>query len=231
MSKKILAENHKTCKDCQLGKPISDFYHIKLSSGRIGVYTQCKFCFNTMNNVHRRTQTGRIKAMYHKQRASCRKRNHLYPTYNKIELTEWLYDNGFYALWCQWNWSDYHVDFSPSVDRLEDSKSYSFDNIRLITWWENNNKRRRSVQQFKDGKLINTFGSIADATRHLQLNSRSIPKCLSGKQNTAGGFTWGIFKINILIYLHSIIIILNSHRGIIISSRYRNSDIGVKSMT
>lgn len=47
----------------------------------------------------------------------------------------------------------------------------------------------KPIAQLKDGVLINTFPSIAEATRQGYSNS-AIFKCLSGKQNKHKGFTW-----------------------------------------
>lgn len=62
---------------------------------------------------------------------------------------------------------------------------------------ENSNKRKRTplpsnaepVDQFtKDGKLVQTYESIAKAKR--ETNILNISACLSGKQKSAGGYIW-----------------------------------------
>jgi hypothetical protein len=45
----------------------------------------------------------------------------------------------FKVLYKNWVKSGYEKNFRPSVDRLDSTKGYSFDNIRLVTWKENNN--------------------------------------------------------------------------------------------
>lgn len=50
-------------------------------------------------------------------------------------------------------------------------------------------KRRKPVIALKDGKQIR-FNSIAEASEKTGANRTCISLCLSGKQNTCGGFRW-----------------------------------------
>lgn len=53
-----------------------------------------------------------------------------------------------------------------------------------------NEKKRTVVQYSLDGKYINTYASIADATRKTNIRSSSIGSCCRGEYHHAGGYKW-----------------------------------------
>ena len=53
-----------------------------------------------------------------------------------------------------------------------------------------NNKSVMVKQIDKNGETLNTFSSIADASRFLNISKKSIRNAVHGKQKTAGGFFW-----------------------------------------
>lgn len=70
-----------------------------------------------------------------KQRS--KRRGHPMPNFTRKEFVDWLWSSGL---------GDYHADYvasefdkwkKPSVDRLDNSKPYTLDNIRLVTWKDN----------------------------------------------------------------------------------------------
>lgn len=58
--------------------------------------------------------------------------------------------------------------------------------------WSGNNHRARQVEQYDfDGNYIQTYPSIADAARALDISVSNISGCAGGKNySTAGGFIW-----------------------------------------
>lgn len=50
--------------------------------------------------------------------------------------------------------------------------------------------KRKEVEQYKDGILINTYSSIKEASIAVQISHCSISDCCRGKQKTAAGYTW-----------------------------------------
>jgi hypothetical protein len=77
--------------------------------------------------------------------------------------------------------SGYLHQLRPSVDRKDDSKPYTLDNIQIMTWAENSQKaadakkagllnaNQRPVSAFtKDGKLHKHYVSIMDAVRDVK---------------------------------------------------------------
>ena len=130
-------------------------------------------------------------------RANCKKRGHEYPFWhNSKSLLLWLESNdNFEELYKSWVDSGYEKDLTPSIDRLDNSKTYTEDNIELVTWSENNNRGREYQRNtskhgavsvyYKTGEYIDTFPTIKTAERALEVNN--LHKTLSGERNHANG--------------------------------------------
>ncbi len=105
-----------------------------------------------------------------------------------------LYDNWVHSNWDIW--------LRPSVDRLDNAKGYSFDNIRLVTWLDNWDKdifknikkayesnRKKVIQMDKDGNIIGRFNSTREV-RKLGFDPTGIARCCRGGVNTSYGYKW-----------------------------------------
>jgi hypothetical protein len=175
----------KICKICKKEKPITDFYS-----------TYCKVCSNEKNKEYRHTLNGFLRNVYDHQRRSSKKRRHQPPAYTFKELSRWFVSQpNWEDLWLKWENSNYLKDLRPSIDRLDDSKGYSFDNIRLITWRENYmkeiEKQKVKVNQYDlEGNYIKTFESIHDADRHTNIDYRNIQAVCKGERKTADFYQW-----------------------------------------
>ena len=106
-------------------------------------------------------------------------------------------------LWQDYQDSNHARDYAPSIDRLEDSKPYTLDNIRLTTWYDNNTKARQHhkegilaagvpkravIAQFPDGS-IQEFISAAEAGRQTNTEKNNIGRaCRTGIR--ANGIYW-----------------------------------------
>ena len=61
--------------------------------------------------------------------------------FTNIEFLEWIMNHDDYKrLYTEYINNNRDRNIAPSVDRLDDYKSYSFDNIRLTTWKNNKDK-------------------------------------------------------------------------------------------
>jgi hypothetical protein len=49
---------------------------------------------------------------------------------------------------------------------------------------------KKIAQYSKNGKLIKTFNSIADASREYNISTTNISKCCKGKRHSAGKYIW-----------------------------------------
>ena len=152
-----------------------------------------------------RTKKGLVTQMYSQQKRSSKSRGHQPPQYTKEELSEWLFNQPhFNFLYEIWKANDYRTSLKPSIDRFNNYKGYSLDNICLVAWSLNNrrgtqntktgidNKQSYRVQQIDiaNGNIINTFHSIMEAERRTGISNSNISLVLSGKRNKAGGFIW-----------------------------------------
>ena len=161
-----------------------------------------------------RSKEGKLAHTYQQQKQRCRKKGWPQPTYSQDELISWGMSNPkYHSLFDAWKSSGYRKELSPSIDRLDDYKSYSLDNIQIVTWEENNHKGRLwrvegkntknslAVDQLDiNGNFIKRFPSIISAARELKIDDSKIGAVCRGlpvkKGNrfstprTAGGFKW-----------------------------------------
>lgn len=191
----------KRCSKCGESKPLDDFYKNNKKSNKHRA--ACKVCQNYITKVSNRTLDGLISMIYRGQVRGSKIRNHCRPNYSKKELKLWILSQpNFNDLHNQWVKSNYKKDLKPSCDRIDDYKSYSLDNIKLVTWYENRiryfidmkngiNKKRLTpvVQLDLDGNFIKNFNSIEDAKINTNKGSAVWHVC-NGFNNSAGGFKW-----------------------------------------
>ena len=101
-----------------------------------------KICFNCKNGLelinHRKvigirdkfSKEGLLYGIYHGQKSSAQRRRHPLPTYSLFALIEWcMNQKTYHKLFEAWEKSGYKHELVPSINRLDESKSYSFDNI------------------------------------------------------------------------------------------------------
>jgi len=151
---------------------------------------------------YKRTKKGLCGVLYSRQVSHSRKRGHNPPEYSLKEFRYWLIKlPKFDLLFKKWELSGYSTDFVPSVDRIDSHKGYSFDNIQLMTWGENNEKgktEKRTVGKMgievictdiKTGKET-TYQSQREASRDTGVNVSGISQCLNGKQKKTRGYLW-----------------------------------------
>jgi len=192
----------KKCIKCKSIKQKSNFSKHSSHLDRLQYY--CKQCVLSKNKTYKRSINGIIATIYAHQRYRSKRRGYIPPTYSKDELKDWLFNKSkFILLYEEWVKSNYDKNMKPSCDRLDDYKSYSLDNIQLMTWGENNtkgyrdkkegknNKCNKSVSKYsKDGKFIESYHSISHASRGTEINQGSIGMVCRGDRNHAGGFVW-----------------------------------------
>ena len=115
-------------------------------------------------------------------------------TYEEFK-SKYLNDSRYLELYNNWVESGYLSDYKPSFDRIDNTKSYSFDNLQLMTWKENNIKGRKEcskkVAQYSlDGKYIKTFNSIIEASKETNTYHANISACCKGKLNKTNNYIW-----------------------------------------
>lgn len=146
------------------------------------------------NKRYAKTIKGLSAVLFTSMRRRSKLRGHDSPSFTLCEFREWLYDKDeFNSLYKTWVESKYYRFLKPSIDRIDDSKGYSFDNMQVVTWQENDDKGKASketkVKAFIDGIWVQ-FESVTKASEELEINRRSISNVLSGLSKTAGGLKW-----------------------------------------
>ena len=199
-----MENNHKICTRCNELKSLDGFYNdIK---GKFGKQSKCIKCTKELSLKRYRTEKGLLSHIYDTQTAKSKRRKHKPPCYTRIEFQKWaLSKDEFHRIFKNWEDNNYETNLVPSFDRLDDNKGYSFDNIRIVTWYENNTKeyaKRKNgttisktlkpILQFDlNGNFIKEFYSIGSAKRELNVKNHSgIIRCCKNTQKFAHGFLW-----------------------------------------
>jgi len=162
------------------------------------------------NNQYTKSLKGLCKKIYFHQIRNCDTRNHPHPTYTSEELETWIRsDSTRLQVYTSWISSGYDPELIPSVDRLDNTKSYAFDNIELVTWKENKerayqgiksktlpnsgllNDGHRDVDYFSEnGVYLGTFISLSEAARILALDHRMISRACYTKHMWYANYFW-----------------------------------------
>lgn len=128
--------------------------------------------------------------------------------FSKQQFADWVLCQNIFELLDDYKNNNFDKDFNPSINRIDDYKGYSFENIELITWKENNEKGRKSlknkeqcakmskekwskkvIQKDLEGNIINIFNSTHDVNRILGFNSSLIARaCRLNK--ISKGYRW-----------------------------------------
>ena len=194
----------KICTKCEIEKSIDKFYTNNHKSKKDKTNSHCKSCENERVLNRSRTKAGVISTIYSSQRASSRERNHKEPTYSLIELKEWLMSDWLFdLLYNNWKNCGYLKDMKPSLDRLDDSKGYSFDNIQAVSFLENRMKanynaknnilihgHKKVIQKNINGEVVSRYNSISEASRTLAIDKNRISLCCNKHIKSYLGCLW-----------------------------------------
>lgn len=129
-----------------------------------------------------------IRKIFHTQKATSARRKHNEPMYDIDSFTLWMKKQpNFSKLYNNWIDSDFDKNLTPSCDRLDATKGYSFDNIELVTWRENliREVKRKStlVKVYKiNGDFLKEFSSISEAARFFDSDIRNYSSILNNKK-------------------------------------------------
>jgi len=166
---------------------------IKISSAKLNKNNR-KFYNKDRTVRYNYSIKGMIYRMYSHQIKSSERRNHLKPNYTRESLHQWMVSQiEFKILYLDWATNNFNVNLKPSCDRLNDYLPYTFDNIRLVTWDENNKKahqdRRNGINNKHSIAVIGTniktgevkeFHSTMEAERQTGADHGRISKCCKG---------------------------------------------------
>ena len=196
----------KTCVNCLEDKGVGEYYgYIKAGDIKTTYHAFCKVCDRERNDKIKKSLNGRLTSIYSDQRKSCIKRKMNPPTYTRHEFDQFMYNSTPYRkLHDEWKEQNYPKRLSPSVNRLDDYKTYSLDNIEVITWEEHQRKTQsdRTIRKGKNKKiwravvqldiednLIDVYENIKQ-TSDFGFNISAVGNCCRGVVNKHKGFKW-----------------------------------------
>lgn len=194
------------CKKCNSEKLLIDFP--KNKNKFLGHSHTCRVCTVSQIKDYYRTEQGLLKLIYNSQIRSSMYRKMEKPNYTFNQFVVWMYSNKYKKIFKEWVDAGFIKNKKPSIDRLDDYKSYSLDNIRLVTWDDNfkkaisdklsgkNKKQWKPVLQLDvSGNLIKSYDSIKQASIATGINQSNISNCCHGKKRykTIRGFKF-VFK-------------------------------------
>ena len=176
----------KSCRVCNKSEPLARFYANR---------QKCVDCYR--HDSEHSSPKKLVGTIYANQKSTSKQRNHSSPSYTQKELYDWItFQPNFYELWSFWIGSNYQSNLKPSVDRIDETKGYSLNNIVLTTWAKNRAKTRlldkcKPVASFhKDGSLIETYVSLAEASKNVGRCKSDIMKAANGQRKTCAGHMW-----------------------------------------
>lgn len=184
----------KTCKDCNETKPYADF--VPKASCSDGYEIRCRVCRAIRYN--KADPYKAFRKIYLSQCTNSTSRGHPAPAYTLDQLLMWVDQQpAALPIWDAYVASNYTTGLRPSIDRLDDSKPYTLDNLQLLTWDKNrakgaqdkksgiNNSCNRAVKALHlDGTLHKEYYSISQAVRELSGNAWGICSVADGKPIT-----------------------------------------------
>lgn len=200
----------KICHSCKMTKGSSEFTWINYlgpqKNGLSRVTSLCNFCRAKQKLATYRTPEGKLRYIYKHQVKNSIQRGHSVPQYTEQELIKtYIKDQKYILLYKNWVASGYASLLGPSLDRKDESKGYSFDNIELMTWQENSEKEYKlhregnsintdlkPVWQYSlKGQFIEYYMSQNEAARNVEgVTQQTISKCCLGEIQRAGRFRW-----------------------------------------
>lgn len=135
---------------------------------------------------------------------SAHKRRGFKLNFTKSDFIEWLYKNRerFNYLFSAWEKNNWDVNYTPSVNRLDDTKGYSLDNLELLTWRRNNELGHKGIWKLvqerkpvilKKLDVEKAFVSSTEAAKFLGVSKTSLSDASKNLSRRCKG--WMVIKL------------------------------------
>ena len=127
------------CLDC--GDNNSDnFSEAKGRPG--GRQTYCKPCSIKKQRAIEQSLEGRLKRSYKSQKTEAKKQGVSDLEYSYDEFREWAKIQGFEILYEHWRTRGFSSEYAPSVDRIDQTEPFALNNLQLVVWEYNRQKKK-----------------------------------------------------------------------------------------
>lgn len=175
------------CTYCVKYKPKEDYLDCNLSHKHY-ICGECE-------REHRKKKLGNINRLidnvYGHQKASDK------ILYTWDQLCDWLHkETNFVALYQDWKVYSFEKEYTPTVIRIDASKPFSLDNLRVTTAahareYCTHKRERKVIQMDDDGKEIANFSNARVAAQFLNYKCYSnIHEACKGTKKRVAGYRW-----------------------------------------
>ena len=157
-----------------------------------------------LENIISKSKKRLLGKIYSSQVNSSKIRGHPLPDYSLKEfIDKFIDDPTFNKIYYSFLENGCKPKDKPSLDRIDDFKPYTLDNLQVTTIRGNevrgHNDRKlgigtqgmcckKVVQINKDGEIVHIFNSSNEAARVLNLCRQNINKVCNGERHSTGGF-------------------------------------------
>ena len=148
------------------------------------------------------SKKGVLNTIYRNQKTKERRKGiKVNYTYNEFK-ERYLSSDEFLEIYNFWYNNGKQKKLKPSFDRIDCKDSYNFENLKIVTWIENNQKgvkeRKKTVNMFcKNNKtFLKQFNSLKDCEEYIGIknSSKNIGNCCRKRLKSAYGYYWEYAK-------------------------------------
>jgi len=205
----------KVCNTCKIEKELKMFHKHKRTLG--GYRNKCKECIKIESKIYfeknramllekskkfLKTIDGIIAKSFGHQLETCRDKKLEKPEWNLQELREFLKNNEkFVSLYNCWVSSNYLSELRPTIDRVDSSKGYTWKNIQIMTWEDNDKKGceyqfKKTYVYDKNFIFLGEYESAAEAAKETNSHISRVVAVANGRRKSTNNliFTYDVSK-------------------------------------